>query len=76
MNEKLDSTYNQNDSWLITDEYNIKPSRTIEMHKKLLDSLLHSHFALAFWFNWTEIEDIKLEGDKVKIVYKERINNE
>lgn len=45
-------------------------TRTIVIDKKLLEALLYSHFASACWFEWTEIEDVELEGDKIKIIYK------
>jgi len=54
------------------DGFSIKPSTSITMDKKLMESLLHSHFALGgFWFNWTEIKDIKLEDGQITVEYTE-----
>jgi len=46
--------------------------RVIIMEKKLLEALLYSHFVLAPRFGLTEIEGIKIEGNKLTITYSKK----
>ncbi len=53
--------------------FTFPPNTNLTMPKKLLESLLYSHFCnMPVWFEWTEIEEIELKEDQITFTYKEK----
>ena len=49
----------------------IRPPSRLIINKKLLNSILYSHFYNVGWFSWTEIESVEMNDSDVYIKYKE-----